>query len=137
LFIVDSKKERIAVAEANKLGIPVVAIVDTNADPELYHRAIPGNDDAIRAVFAHHRGHLRRHLGSAPPDAAARAVGGRRRGDVLDRDGVATEAEGDKKKKPARRKRRPKPEAIAARLKTDETPAPAPAESSGGAEGEV
>src|SRR5262245_13002887 len=50
LFIVDSKKERIAVAEANKLGIPVVAIVDTNADPDLITVPIPGNDDAIRAV---------------------------------------------------------------------------------------
>src|SRR5256885_8393944 len=50
LFVVDSKKERIAVAEANKLGIPVVAIVDTNADPELITVPIPGNDDAIRAV---------------------------------------------------------------------------------------
>src|SRR5256885_351331 len=47
LFVVDSKKERIAVAEANKLGIPVVAIVDTNADPELITVPIPGNDDAI------------------------------------------------------------------------------------------
>src|SRR5207244_12737415 len=50
LFIVDSKKERIAVAEANKLGIPVVAIVDTNADPDPITVPIPGNDDAIRAV---------------------------------------------------------------------------------------
>src|SRR2546428_4810965 len=50
LFVVDSKKERIAVAEANKLKIPVVAIVDTNADPDLITVPIPGNDDAIRAV---------------------------------------------------------------------------------------
>src|SRR5438094_2494950 len=50
LFVVDSKKERVAVAEANKLGIPVVAIVDTNADPDLISVPIPGNDDAIRAV---------------------------------------------------------------------------------------
>src|SRR5207302_3048429 len=50
LFIVDAKKERIAVAEANKLGIPVVAIVDTNADPDLITVPVPGNDDAIRAV---------------------------------------------------------------------------------------
>jgi small subunit ribosomal protein S2 len=50
LFVVDSKKERIAVAEANKLGIPVVAIVDTNADPDLINVPIPGNDDAIRAA---------------------------------------------------------------------------------------
>src|SRR3972149_2567422 len=50
LFVVDAKKERIAVAEANKLGIPVVAIVDTNADPDVITVPIPGNDDAIRAV---------------------------------------------------------------------------------------
>src|SRR5437879_6283069 len=50
LFVVDAKKERIAVAEANKLGIAVVAIVDTNADPDLITVPIPGNDDAIRAV---------------------------------------------------------------------------------------
>src|SRR3989454_938629 len=50
LFVVDSKKERIAVAEANKLGIPVAAIVDTNADPDPITVPIPGNDDAIRAV---------------------------------------------------------------------------------------
>src|SRR2546430_17363215 len=50
LFVVDSKKERIAAAEANKLGIPAVAIVDTNADPQLITVPIPGNDDAIRAV---------------------------------------------------------------------------------------
>ena len=50
LFVVDAKKEKIAVHEANKLGIPVVAIVDTNADPDVITVPIPGNDDAIRAV---------------------------------------------------------------------------------------
>ncbi len=50
LFVVDPKKEYIAVAEANKLGIPVIAIVDTNCDPELIDYIIPGNDDAIRAI---------------------------------------------------------------------------------------
>ena len=50
LFIVDAKKEKIAVAEANKLGIPVVAIVDTNADPDVITVPVPGNDDAIRSV---------------------------------------------------------------------------------------
>ena len=50
LFIVDPRKERIAVAEAKKLGIPIVAIVDTNCDPEEIDYVIPGNDDAIRAV---------------------------------------------------------------------------------------
>ena len=50
LFIIDPRKERIAVSEARKLGIPIVAIVDTNCDPEEIDYVIPGNDDAIRAV---------------------------------------------------------------------------------------
>ena len=50
LFIVDPRKERIAVAEAKKLGIPIIAIVDTNCDPDEIDAVIPGNDDAIRAV---------------------------------------------------------------------------------------
>lgn len=50
LFIVDPRKERIAVQEAHKLGIPIVAIVDTNCDPDEVDYVIPGNDDAIRAV---------------------------------------------------------------------------------------
>ncbi len=50
LFVVDTRKEHIAVAEARKLGIPVVAIVDTNCDPDEVDYIIPGNDDAIRAV---------------------------------------------------------------------------------------
>ena len=50
LFIVDPRKEKIAVSEAKKLGIPVVAIVDTNCDPDDIDYIIPGNDDAIRAV---------------------------------------------------------------------------------------
>ena len=50
MFIVDTRKEKIAVAEAKNLGIPVVAIVDTNCDPDEIDYVIPGNDDAIRAV---------------------------------------------------------------------------------------
>ena len=50
LFIVDPRKERITVSEARKLGIPIVAIVDTNCDPDEIDYVIPGNDDAIRAV---------------------------------------------------------------------------------------
>ena len=50
MFIVDPRKERIAVAEARKLNIPIVAIVDTNCDPDEIDYVIPGNDDAIRAV---------------------------------------------------------------------------------------
>jgi small subunit ribosomal protein S2 len=50
LFAVDTQREKIAVAEANRLGIPVVAVVDTNCDPDVIDYAIPGNDDAIRAI---------------------------------------------------------------------------------------
>jgi small subunit ribosomal protein S2 len=50
LFIVDLKKETIAVHEARKLGVPIVAVVDTNCDPDLVDYVIPGNDDAIRAL---------------------------------------------------------------------------------------
>jgi len=50
LYVIDPRKERIAVAEARKLGIPIVAIVDTNCDPDEIDYIIPGNDDAIRAV---------------------------------------------------------------------------------------
>ena len=50
LFVVDPRKEKIAISEAHKLGIPVVAIVDTNCDPDDVDYVIPGNDDAIRAV---------------------------------------------------------------------------------------
>jgi small subunit ribosomal protein S2 len=50
LWVIDTKKEEIAVAEANRLGIPVVAVVDTNCDPDLIAYRVPGNDDAIRAI---------------------------------------------------------------------------------------
>ena len=49
VFVLDTKKEHIAVTEARKIGIPIVAVVDTNCDPDLIDFAIPGNDDAIRA----------------------------------------------------------------------------------------
>jgi small subunit ribosomal protein S2 len=50
VFIIDTKKEKIAVAEANRLGIPIVGVVDTNCDPDVIDYPVPGNDDAIRAV---------------------------------------------------------------------------------------
>lgn len=50
VFIVDTKKEKIAVAEANRLGIPIVGVVDTNCDPTVINYPIPGNDDALRAI---------------------------------------------------------------------------------------
>lgn len=50
LFVIDPRKERIAVAEARKLNIPIIGIVDTNCDPDEIDYVIPANDDAIRAV---------------------------------------------------------------------------------------
>src|SRR5690349_1614438 len=133
LFVVDAKKERIAVAEANKLGIPVVAIVDTNADPDLITVPIPGNDDAIRAVSLI-TGAVSDVIAEARRQSPLREAVEEGEGVTYSTEtGVETEVEGEKKKKLARRKRRPKPEAIAARLKTDE--AQAPAEPSGAGEG--
>ncbi|MGH2708809.1 MAG: 30S ribosomal protein S2, partial [Actinomycetota bacterium] len=67
LFVVDAKKEKIAVAEANKLGVPVVAIVDTNADPDVITVPVPGNDDAIRSCKI-----VTDAIGSAVAESAAR-----------------------------------------------------------------
>ena len=50
IFVIDTKKERIAVAEANRLAIPVIGVVDTNCDPDVIDYPLPGNDDAIRAI---------------------------------------------------------------------------------------
>jgi small subunit ribosomal protein S2 len=118
IFVVDAKKEMIAVKEANKLGIPVIAIADTNADPDVIDYPIPGNDDAIRSVLVITRGisdsieQARREL---PPDA-------RRRADELEAvtyssegglaQDAATPEEKAKRRRP-RRKRRPRPEMIA------------------------
>ncbi|OGK96177.1 MAG: 30S ribosomal protein S2 [Candidatus Rokubacteria bacterium RIFCSPHIGHO2_02_FULL_73_26] len=84
VFIVDPRKEKIAVAEAQRLGIPIVAIVDTNCDPTGIDYPIPGNDDAIRAVrlltgriadaINEGRGTLAKDEAEAAPEAAAEAV---------------------------------------------------------------
>src|SRR5688500_1842403 len=127
MFVVDSKKERIAVSEANKLGIPIVAIVDTNADPDLITVPIAGNDDAIRSV------ELITHA------IAETIVEARREAPVRDEveesesytysSDRGAEPEGDDKRKRRRpRRRRAKPEAIAARLKTGESPEGEPGE---------
>ena len=50
MFVIDSRKEEIAVLEANRLNIPVIAVVDTNSDPDVVDHVIPGNDDALRAI---------------------------------------------------------------------------------------
>lgn len=119
LFVVDARKERIAVAEANKLGIPVVAIVDTNADPDVITVPIPGNDDAIRAVAL-----ITGSLGDAIREARAQAPV-RDAADDAEAETYSTDAgsEGDvdaeRRRRRPRRKRRPKPEAIAARMRNE------------------
>ncbi len=141
LFVVDAKKERIAILEANKLGVPVVAIVDTNADPDVITVPIPGNDDAIRSVslitraladvMIEARAAAPNKDGAADGDAETYSTGDGTEGDSEDRRrrgagrpaaaaGAAGPAAGGGA---AARKRRPKPEAIAARLKTDPEPA--------------
>ena len=114
IFIVDAKREMIAVREAAKLGIPIMAITDTNADPDLVDYPIPGNDDAIRAVSL---------IAKAIADTIVVARGEvpdeeRRRVDDLaatvysTETGETTEGQAPQRRRP-RRKRRPRPEVIA------------------------
>ncbi len=130
LFIVDAKKEKIAIQEANRLGIPVVAIVDTNADPDVITVPIPGNDDAIRSVSMI-TGALCEALREARAQMPVRDA-------ATDEDGETYSAgEGDGADEDERKRRRPKrhrkarPEAIAARLKPDGSAAAEPGETVG------
>jgi small subunit ribosomal protein S2 len=134
MFVVDSKKERIAVLEANKLGIPLVAIVDTNADPDQITVPIAGNDDAIRSVEL---------ITKAIADSIAEA---RREAPVReevedaesytyssDRGAEPAAEDTDRKRKRRPRRRRAKPDAIAARMKPG---SPSEGGAEGGAESE-
>ena len=124
LFIVDARKELIAIKEANKLGIPVIAITDTNADPDLITHPIPGNDDAIRSVSVMTRGiadaieQARREM---PADARRRAEEAEAV-TYSSEGGLARASEGDdrKAKRRPRRKRKPRPEVIATLRAGDE-----------------
>jgi small subunit ribosomal protein S2 len=119
LFVIDSKKEKIAVTEANKLGIPIVAVVDTNADPDLITVPIAGNDDAIRSVEL-----ITRAVADAVVEARREAP---KREELEEEEGMTTYStdrgaepadEGERRRRRRPRRRRAKPEAIAARLKT-------------------
>src|SRR5688572_3153388 len=117
VFVVDARREIIAVREASKLGIPIIAITDTNADPELINYPVPGNDDAIRSVAL-----ITKALADTI-EIARREVpeDDRRRVDELEATTYSTETgETTEKEKPQRRRprrrRRPKPEVIAQRL---------------------
>jgi small subunit ribosomal protein S2 len=119
MFVVDSKKERIAVSEANKLGIPIVAIVDTNADPDQITVPIAGNDDAIRSVEL-----IAKSIADAIADARREAPvreeveEGEMTTYSSDRGTEpAAEGDGDRKRRRRPRRRRAKPDAIAARMK--------------------
>jgi small subunit ribosomal protein S2 len=118
LFVVDAKKEKIAIAEANKLGIPVVAIVDTNADPDVITVPIPGNDDAIRSVSLI-TGALADVIKEARTQVPVRTEAEAEDAETYSTDAGSEAGEDDKRRRRPRRKRRAKPEAIAARLKTD------------------
>lgn len=72
VVVVDTKKEKIAVAEANRLGIPIVGVVDTNCDPTLINYPLPGNDDAIRSIRL-----FTRMVSDAVLDARSHALEGR------------------------------------------------------------
>ncbi len=121
LFVVDARRELIAVKEAKKLGIPVIAITDTNADPDLIDFPIPGNDDAIRSVtliataIANTIGETRKEV----PDEERRRIEEMEATTYSTKTGETTEKEAPKRRRP-RRKRRPRPEVIAAHLKDDE-----------------
>ena len=119
MFVVDAKKERIGVAEANKLGIPVVAIVDTNADPDLITVPIPGNDDAIRSVSLITK-EVVDVISEARKQVPVRETQTESEAYSTHTGHAATDEEELRRRRRQRRKRRPKPEAIAARLKSEE-----------------
>jgi small subunit ribosomal protein S2 len=121
LFVVDAKREIIAVREANRLGIPVIAIADTNADPDLIDYPIPGNDDAIRSVTL---------IAQAIADAvlsARREVPEEERRQSAEAEattystetGEKAAAAQDAPKRRIRRRRKPRPEVIA-QIKRDD-----------------
>ena len=136
IFVVDSKKERIAVSEANKLGIPMVAVVDTNADPDLITVPISGNDDAIRSVELITKT-IADTIEEARREAPARAAVEEGEESTYSSDRGMEAAAGDDKEKRRRRprRRRAKPEAIAALRKGGEAEGAEGAE--GGDEGEA
>jgi small subunit ribosomal protein S2 len=136
IFVVDSKKERIAVSEANKLGIPMVAVVDTNADPDLITVPIAGNDDAIRSVELFAKT-IADTIEEARREAPARASVEEGEESTYSSDRGMEAAAGDDKEKRRRRprRRRAKPEAIAALRKGGDAEGAESAE--GGEEGEA
>src|ERR1700704_2086373 len=119
MFVVDSKKERIGVSEGNKLKIPIISIVDTNADPDLITVPIAGNDDAIRSVEL-----ITRAIADTIAEARREAPSREESEDGKEGEmtysserGTGPAGDRDEKRKRRPRRRRAKPEAIAAHLK--------------------
>ena len=123
MFVIDAKKERIAVSEANKLGIPIVAICDTNSDPDLISVPIAGNDDAIRSVELIARAisdaitEARREAPTRPTEEEGEESTYSSDRGMEPAAGGAGGSEEERKRRRRPRRRRAKPEAIAARLK--------------------
>ncbi|MEZ4414189.1 MAG: 30S ribosomal protein S2 [Gemmatimonadota bacterium] len=137
IFVVDAKRELIAVREAHRLGIPVIAIADTNSDPDLIDYPIPGNDDAIRSVSL---------IAKAIADvieATRREVPEEemRRPDEFEtttystETGETTDVE-ERPRRRVRRRRRPRPDVIAQHLKTGEGGEEGVEVAAGGADGD-
>jgi small subunit ribosomal protein S2 len=117
MYVVDAKKERIAVREANKLGIPLIALVDTNADPDVITVPIAANDDAIRSVELMTRA-IADSISEARREAPVREEVEEQESYTYSSDrGAEPEPEGERRRKRRPRRRRAKPEAVAARLK--------------------
>jgi small subunit ribosomal protein S2 len=121
IFVVDAKREVIAVREAAKLGIPIIAITDSNTDPDLIDFPIPGNDDAIRSVSLITNA-IAESISLASKEVPA---GERRRIDDLEatmystETGETTEKQRPQRRRP-RRKRRPRPDVIAQHLSSED-----------------
>ena len=125
IFVVDAKRELIAVREAARLGIPVIAIADTNSDPDMIDFPIPGNDDAIRSVSL-----IAKAIADSIEATRREVPEDDRRADEFETTTYSTETgeTTDVEKRPRRKKvrrRRPRPDVIAQHLKGDEEAATA------------
>ena len=121
IFVIDAKREVIAVREAAKLGIPIIAITDSNADPDLIDFPIPGNDDAIRSVslITHAIAEAISVASKEVPDSERRRIDDLEATTYSTETGETTEKQRPQRRKP-RRKRRPRPEVIAQHLSSED-----------------
>jgi len=118
IYVIDTKKEEIAVKEANKLGIPVIGIADTNADPDMIDYPIPGNDDAIRAIRL-----FTAMVADAVLEGRERSLEGREAERIADgAAGKIAQEQSDDRDERARRSGRPRP-----RREDEAAAAPVPA----------